>query len=139
MPGLAGPAKEGKVELGSEGSGGQLPNASSQSGPREGPPARPLRREHPGPSGPGVQPTQMPARNRLRGSQGVNNRGESPCKPHSMEISPTATAQNATKIFILSSSFQNCSLEGNTVCPTSQAVQRRGAHPALPPLKPRTH
>lgn len=81
----------------------------------------------------------MPARNRLWGSQGVNSRGESPCKPHSMEISPTATSQNATKIFILSSSFQNCSLEGNIVCPTSQAAQCRGAHPALAPLEPRTH
>lgn len=103
-------AKEGKVKLGSREAQwvcGQLPNALSQSGSQwRGQPTQPLSgAEHPGPSSPGVQQTQMPARNRLWGSPRVNNRGESPCKPHSMEISPPATSQNGTKIFIQSNIF----------------------------------
>lgn len=48
--------------------GGQLPYTLSQSGPMEGQwLSLPLGGERPGPSGPGVQQTQMPARNRLWG------------------------------------------------------------------------
>lgn len=130
-------AKEGKVETGSgEGLVASCLVHHRSQNPRKGQPVQPLSRES-GPSSPGAR--QMFARNRPWGSQGVNNTGESTCKPHSMEVSPTATSQKATKIFILSSSFQNCSLEGDTDFPTSQTAQPRGTHPTLTPIKPMTH